>query len=70
MSSTSHGRAPVAVFANFACLQYVRIPRLYPQFSTASADMEWLDARLCDPARNDATIDLGRLRRAWKCISI
>jgi ubiquinone biosynthesis protein len=46
---------------NFACSQHVRIPRLYPQLSTARVlTMEWLDgARLCDPAlRQMSSVDL------------
>jgi ubiquinone biosynthesis protein len=51
---------------NFARSPHVRIPRLYPQLSTARVlTMEWLDgARLCDPAlRQMPNIDLRRITR-------
>jgi ubiquinone biosynthesis protein len=51
---------------NFACSQHVRIPRLYPQLSTARVlTMEWLDgARLCDPAlRQMSSVDLRQVTR-------
>lgn len=51
---------------NFARSTYVRIPRLYPQFSTGRVmTMEWLDgARLCDPALHRMPgIDLKQVTR-------
>jgi ubiquinone biosynthesis protein len=51
---------------NFSHSQHVRIPRLYPQLSTARVlTMEWLDgARLCDPVlRQMSSVDLRQVTR-------
>lgn len=51
---------------DFSRSPHVRIPRLYPELSTARVlTMEWLDgARLCDPAvRQIPNVDLGEVTR-------
>jgi ubiquinone biosynthesis protein len=51
---------------DFSRSRHVRIPRLYPELSTARVlTMEWLDgARLCDPAvKQIPNVDLGEVTR-------